>query len=135
MLNISQAEYVEKVLKRFNISDDKHVNVPLGDHFKLSKAQALTTKDEKGHFKLSKAQALTTEDEKALMSEVSYASAVGNLMKTMVCMRPDIALAVGVSASIVECLKITEVRVSKYKPHTSIEGRVSTLNTELAFLY
>jgi len=87
LFKISQAEYVEKVLKRFNISDDKHVNVPLGDHFKLSKAQALTTKDEKGHFKLSKAQALTTEDEKALMSEVSYASAEGSLIYAMVCTR------------------------------------------------
>jgi len=38
LLKISQAEYVEKVLKRFNMSDAKPVNVPLGGHFKLSKA-------------------------------------------------------------------------------------------------
>ena len=37
LLKILQAEYVE-VLKRFNILDAKHVNVPLGGHFKLSKA-------------------------------------------------------------------------------------------------
>ena len=77
---------MEKVLKRFNISDVKHVNVPLG-----------------GHFKLSKAHAPTTEDEKALMSEVPYASALGSLMYAivclmyaMVCTRPDIAQAVKV---------------------------------------
>jgi len=52
---------VEKVLKRFNMSDAKPVNVPL-----------------RGHFKLSKAQTLMIEDEKALMSEVPYASVVGS---------------------------------------------------------
>ena len=59
--------------------DAKPVNVPLG-----------------GHFKLSKAQELKTEDEKALMSNVLYASAVGSLMYVMVCTTPDIAQAVGV---------------------------------------
>ena len=66
-------------MKRFNIADAKPVNVPLG-----------------GHFKLSEAQILTTKDEKALMSEVSYASAVGSLMYVMVCTRPNISQAVGV---------------------------------------
>jgi len=50
------------VLKRFNTTDANPVNVPLG-----------------GHFKLSKAQTPTTEDEKALMSEVPYASAVSDV--------------------------------------------------------
>ena len=68
---------MKKVLKRFNMSDAKPVSIPLG-----------------GHFKLSKAHALTTEDEKVLMSEVPYASAVGSLC--YVCTRPDIAQAVGV---------------------------------------
>jgi len=79
LLKLSQAKYVEKVLKMFNMSDAKHVNVLLESHFKLSKAQTLTTKDEK-----------------ALMSKVSYASVVGSLMYARVCMRPDIAQAVGV---------------------------------------
>ena len=65
---MSQAEYVNKMLKRFNMADAKPVNVSLG-----------------GQFKLSEAQTLTTEDEKALMSEVPYASAVGSLMYAMVC--------------------------------------------------
>jgi len=78
LLKISQAEYVE-VLKRFNMADAKYVNASLG-----------------GHFKLSKANALTAEDEKALMLEVSYASAVENLMYVIICTRPDIAQAVRV---------------------------------------
>ena len=73
MLKISQAEYVEKVMKRFNISDAKPVNMPLG-----------------GHFTLSKAHASTTKDENALVSEVSYALAMGWLMYAMVCTRPDL---------------------------------------------
>ena len=60
------------------MSDDKLVNVPLG-----------------GHFKLPKAQILTMEDEKALMLEVSYASAVDSLI-AMVYTRSDIAQAAGV---------------------------------------
>jgi len=36
LLKISQAEYV-KVLKRFNMSGAKPVNVPLEGHFKLSR--------------------------------------------------------------------------------------------------
>jgi len=59
-LKLSQAEYIEKVLRRFNMVDVKHVNVPLG-----------------GHFKLSKAQEPKTENEKFLMSKVLYASIVG----------------------------------------------------------
>jgi len=47
LLKISKAEYVEKVLKRFDIADAKPVNVPLRSHFKLSNEQALTMKDEK----------------------------------------------------------------------------------------
>ena len=58
---------MEKVLKRFNMSDAKPFNVPLG-----------------GHFKLSKTHTSTMEDEKALMSEVSYVSVVGSLMYVII---------------------------------------------------
>ena len=78
-MKISQAGYVEKVLKRFNMTDAKLVNVPLG-----------------GHFKLSKTQASTMKDEKALMLEVSYASVVGSLMYAMIYTRPNIAQTVRV---------------------------------------
>ena len=57
-MNVSQAEYVKKVLKRFNMADAKPKNVPL-----------------EGHFKLSEAQTPMTEDKKALMLELPCASA------------------------------------------------------------
>ena len=49
------------------MTDAKLVNVPLRCHFKLSEAQTPMI-----------------EDEKALISEVQYALAVGNLMQAMV---------------------------------------------------
>ena len=77
MLKVSQAKCMKKVLKRFNMTYAKPVNVPL-----------------RGHFKLSEAQTPTIEDEKALILEVSYASAVGSLIYAMVCTRLDITQTV-----------------------------------------
>ena len=53
------------------MSDAKPMNIPLGGHFKLSKAHAPTTKDEKAH-----------------VGGVIYISCA------MVCTRPDMAQAV-----------------------------------------
>ena len=36
-LNLSQSEYILKVLKRFNMQDVKAVGTPLASHFKLTK--------------------------------------------------------------------------------------------------
>jgi len=80
LLKLLQADDIEKVLRRFNMVDVKPVNVPLG-----------------GHFKLSKAQEPKTEDEKAFMSKVLYVSVVGSLMYALVYTKPDIAQAVGVA--------------------------------------
>ena len=43
------------------------------------------------HFKLSIKQCPSTDEKKKEMEKVSYASAVGSLMNSMVCKRPDIA--------------------------------------------
>ncbi|GKA86888.1 retrovirus-related pol polyprotein from transposon TNT 1-94 [Tanacetum coccineum] len=48
------------------------------------------------HFKLSKKQAPKMEASRRRMAKVPYDSAVGSVMYTMVCTRPDIAHAVGV---------------------------------------
>ena len=48
------------------------------------------------HFKLSTKQSPSTITEKEDMNSVLYASAVRSLMYAMVCMRPNIAHAVGV---------------------------------------
>ena len=78
-LYLSQAEYVEKVLNRFNMQDAKPISIPLGSHFKLSNKESPTSDEERAH-----------------MQRVPYASAIGSIMYAMVCTRPDIAHAVGV---------------------------------------
>ncbi|CAM8986873.1 unnamed protein product [Rhodiola kirilowii] len=78
-LHVSQEQYIEKVLCRFNMDKAKVVSSPLSTNFKL------TNKD-----------CPSSEKEIEEMIKVPYASAVGNFMYAMVCTRPDIAHAVGV---------------------------------------
>ena len=76
---LSQEKYIERVMKRLNMNNAKPVNIPLANHFKLSKSSCPSSQK---------------EIEK--MSSIPYSSAVGSLMYAMVCTRPDIAHAVGV---------------------------------------
>eukprot|EP00253_Pinus_taeda_P003130 PITA_03130 len=78
-LTLSQSEYIEKVLKRFNMQNEKLVSTTLASHFKVSKEECPKAREEMAH-----------------MSKVSYASTVGSLMYAMVCTRPDIVHAMGV---------------------------------------
>ena len=78
-LTLSQNEYIEKELKRFNMQIAKPVTTPFASHFKLNKEMCPKTQEDMDY-----------------MSKVPYASAVGSLMYAMVCTRPDIAHAVGV---------------------------------------
>ncbi|RDX62691.1 hypothetical protein CR513_58952, partial [Mucuna pruriens] len=79
MLWVSQKDYIEKILKRFNMHNAKPARIPIA-----------------GHFKLSKSQCPKNEEEREEMNKVPYSSAVGSLMYAMVCTRPDIGYAVGV---------------------------------------
>ncbi|KAM6575709.1 hypothetical protein CsatA_024036 [Cannabis sativa] len=76
---LSQENYVERILERFNMKDAKSVSSPLG-----------------GQFRLTKKSCPSSEEEKRNMLAIPYSSAVGSLMYEMVCTRPDIAHAVGV---------------------------------------
>ena len=78
-LTLSQNEYIEKVLKRFNMQNGKLISTPFSSHFKLSKEMCPKTQEEMDY-----------------MSKIPYASVVGSLMYAMVYTRPDIAHAVGV---------------------------------------
>ena len=66
-LKLSQTEYVEKVIARFNMKNAKVVNTPLANHFRLSKEHSPKTQEEKDY-----------------MERVPYASAVGSLMYAMI---------------------------------------------------
>ena len=78
MIGLSQAAYIDKVLVRFAMQDSKKGITPFrhGVH-------------------LSKDQCPKTPQEKEQMREVPYASAVGSLIYSMLCTRPDICHAVG----------------------------------------
>jgi hypothetical protein len=78
-LTLSQGEYIEKVLERFRMQNEKPISTPLTNHFKLTKEMCPKTQEEIEY-----------------MSRVPYSSTVGNLMYVMVCTRPDIAHAMGV---------------------------------------
>ncbi|KAH9755120.1 hypothetical protein KPL71_015668 [Citrus sinensis] len=75
---LSQKNYLKKILRRFNMHDCKPISTPLPVNFKLSSNMCPSN-----------------EAERKEMSRVPYASAVGSLMFTMICTRPDIAQAVG----------------------------------------
>ena len=70
---------MKKILSRFNMNEAKPVSSPLSSHFKLSKEQSPKKKEERDH-----------------MSKVPCALAIGSLMYAMVCIRPNIAHAMGV---------------------------------------
>ncbi|KZV22485.1 hypothetical protein F511_19705 [Dorcoceras hygrometricum] len=75
---LSQTNYLQKFLHRFNMQDSKPISTPLPVNFKLSSDMCPSN-----------------EAERMEMSRIPYASAVGSLMFAMICTRPDIAQAVG----------------------------------------
>ena len=76
-LSLSQKEYIEKVLRRFNMQNVKPVTTPLAAHFRLSSALCPQSNEEVDY-----------------MSRVPYSSVMGSLMYAMVCSRQDLAYAV-----------------------------------------
>ncbi|WZZ68589.1 hypothetical protein YC2023_079959 [Brassica napus] len=74
-LQLSQSEYLQKVLKKFNMVDCKSSNTPVGAHFKLS--------------------AIEDASEMLNPEEIPYSSAVGSVMYAMVGSRPDLVYRVG----------------------------------------
>jgi hypothetical protein len=76
LLFLSQHDYINKVLHRFNMPDAKKVTTPIAPHFKLSATQCPVT-----------------DEDIEYMSRVPYSSAAGSLMYAIVCSRPDLSYA------------------------------------------
>ena len=73
LVSLSQEQYIKKILKRFRMQDCKPIDTLMADDETLSRRLCPKT------------------------SEVSYLSAVGNLMYAMMCTMPDICHAVGMA--------------------------------------
>ncbi|KAE8654393.1 hypothetical protein F3Y22_tig00117048pilonHSYRG00173 [Hibiscus syriacus] len=114
-LMLSQAEYINKVLSRFNMQDAKPVSTPLGVHFKLSKEQSPKTEEEHAH-----------------MVNVTYASAIGSLMYAMVCTRPDITNAVGAVSRL--CFKGGDMILTGYVD-ADLAGNVDIRRSTTGYVY
>ena len=72
-----QKNYLSKVLNRFEAGSSKPVTTPMANHYKLTADQSPVT-----------------DEDKRFMAKIPYASAVGSLMFSMICSRPDLAYAI-----------------------------------------
>ncbi|CAM8914720.1 unnamed protein product [Rhodiola kirilowii] len=79
MMFLSQSDYIDKVLKRFNMENSKSAAIPLG-----------------GHLVLSKTDCPETEIDMKKMDLIPYDVAVGSVMYCMFCTRPDLAFGISV---------------------------------------
>jgi hypothetical protein len=76
LLFLSQHDYINKVLHRFNMPDAKKVTTPIAPHFKLSSTQCPVT-----------------DEDIEYMFKVPYSSVVGSSMYAIVCSHPDLSYA------------------------------------------
>lgn len=76
-LFLSQGNSLEKVLQKFNMIGCRAIDTTLGQHFKLTSEQSPRSQQER--------------DE---MRTVPYANAIGSILYSMVCSRPDLAFVV-----------------------------------------
>ena len=81
LLGLSQSTYIDKVLKRFNMSEAKKGFLPLSHGIRQSETQSPSTSDERSG-----------------MSWILYASAIGSIMYAMICTRPDVAFAISLTS-------------------------------------
>jgi len=81
LLGLSQSMYIDTILRRYNMENSKRGYLPVGIGVTLSREDCPKTPEERER-----------------MSRVPYASAVGAIMYTMTCTRPDVAYALGVTS-------------------------------------
>ena len=86
-LSLSQKEYIEKVLRRFNMQNAKLITTSLAAHLKLSSALCPQSDEEVDY-----------------MSRVPYSSVLGSLMYAKVCSHPDLDYALSAVSRYMEKL-------------------------------
>jgi hypothetical protein len=81
LIGLSQDTYIDKILNRFNMQDSKKGFLPMSHGITLSKSQCAMTLDEQKK-----------------MSVIPYDSAIGSIMYSMLCTRPDVSFALSVTS-------------------------------------
>ena len=81
LLRLSLSTYIDKVLKRFNMSEAKKGFLPLPHGIRLSETQSPSTSDERSR-----------------MSRILYAAAIGSIMYAMICTWPDVAFLISLTS-------------------------------------
>jgi len=84
-IHLSQQKYIEDILKRFNMKNSK---------------PSITSMEV--NVKLSKEMCPQTSEEKKFIGTIPYQSVVGCLVYVVVCIRPNIAFAVGIVSQFLE---------------------------------
>ena len=79
LLGLSQSTYINTMLKQFSMENFKKGYLSIGHGITLSKKDCVITLEEREH-----------------MSRILYASAVGSIIYTMTCTRPNMAHSLGV---------------------------------------
>ncbi|KAJ9542704.1 hypothetical protein OSB04_029210 [Centaurea solstitialis] len=81
LIGLSQSTYIDKILKKFEMDESKKGFIPMQHGIVLSKTQCLVSSQDQDK-----------------MKSVPYASAIGSIMYTMLCTRPDVAYSVSVTS-------------------------------------
>ncbi|KAJ9544153.1 hypothetical protein OSB04_023860 [Centaurea solstitialis] len=81
LIGLSQSTYIDKILKIFKMDESKKGFIPMQHGIVLSKTQC----------------PVSSQDQDKMKS-VPYASAIGSIMYTMLCTRPDVAYSVSVTS-------------------------------------
>ena len=76
-MKLDQSSYLLKMLSKLSMENAKPASIPLG-----------------GHYKLSADKCPSNEQEEEDMAKVPYSNAVGSIMYTMICTKPDWAHAI-----------------------------------------
>ena len=81
MLGLSQSRCIDLILKRFNMEASKRSYLPASHGIRLSKKICPKT-----------------SEERKWMNEIPYASAVGSIIYTMLCTKPNVAYTLDVAS-------------------------------------
>ena len=81
LLGLSQSMYINKGLKRSNMSEAKKGFLPISHGIRLSETQSPST-----------------SDERTRMSRIPYASAIGSIMYAMICTWPHVAFVISLTS-------------------------------------